>query len=127
VGLSVSYYFLLTPYLLLFVGTLSATGCALIACIYVTKDYRTRWYFSFNTQHLSRDELDVAFSKNMVIVAQFVQDRRRSNVSARAADHALIMSTVLQEHMAEFDQLAPPTSYLAARRRLMTQAQSLKL
>jgi hypothetical protein len=99
----------------------------LIAGLNVSQDYRKRWTYSYHTRHLGESELGLALSRNMEVVAVFVQDIRNQKVSARRADEALIMATVLEEHLSVLTGADVPRSYLKRRKRLWNQAAKMDL
>ncbi len=91
-------------------------------CLRTTRDYRKRRVFSDATAHLTREELTAAYTANMRLVAEYLQLRPRPKGSLRQAEHALIMATVLREHIVAQDGLWPAPRYLLSRRELWSVA-----
>ncbi len=93
----------------------------------VTQDYRKRKRFSDATRHMSRDALEAGLAANMWVVAAYVQRRPKGALAARQAEAALVMATVLREHIAAIDNLYPGPRYLKSRRAVLREAKAMHL
>ena len=91
-------------------------------CLRITRDYRKRRAFGEATAHLGLDDLKAGYLTNMQIVAGYLQDRPRPAGSLRRAEAALIMATVLREHIVAKEGLWPVPRYLRSRRELWRMA-----
>ncbi len=101
---------------------LPLTLAVLWYCLRITRDYRRRKAFSDATAHLDLEDLKVGYLTNMQIVASYLQDRPRAEGSLRRAEAALIMATVLREHIVAREGLWPVPQYLRSRRELWRMA-----
>ena len=117
------------PFVVLFlfwsVGGLWGLGFGgVFYCLRITRDHRLRHHYSAATAHLDRADLVAGYRVNMAIVADYLQNKPRPLWSARKADAALIMATVLREHIAAQDGLFPAPTYLQSRRELWRKART---
>ncbi len=100
--------------------------CILFVCLSITQDWRLRAYFARGTAGLSEEQLEVAYVRNLAVVASYLEGRPRVRASSRSADRSLIMCTVLQEHLARVRGEPLPRSYLRARKMCLRAAQQFE-
>lgn len=91
----------------------------------VTRDYRKRKRFSDATRHLTQDELGVGLATNVAIVAAFVQGKTTDAHASKRAEAALVMATVLKEHLAAKANVFPGPRYLKSRRAVLRAAKRI--
>lgn len=115
---------------------LAMTPGLLWYALVVTLDRPARVVLSGATRHLTLPECEAALAKNLRIIARFLRSIRRSHPFERRftrnrrrflagrAHRALVMATVLAEHIAAY-QGKPPPRYLRNRRRLWREAAKL--
>ena len=92
--------------------------------LWITRDYRLRKRFSDATAHLGHDDLVAGYRINMTIIADYLHNRPRPRGSLKRANAALIMATVLREHIVAHDGLFPAPRYLQSRRELWRMARN---
>ncbi len=94
-------------------------------CLRITRDYRLRRRFSDATAHLDLADLKAGYATNIKIVAGYLQNRPRPKGSLRRAEAALIMATVLREHIVAKEGLLPAPTHLRSRRELWRRAKRM--
>ncbi|SEW46145.1 hypothetical protein SAMN04488515_3454 [Cognatiyoonia koreensis] len=103
-------------------------------CFWTTQDYRLRYRFSKATAHLTAEDLHLGRQRNIDVLVAYYQScataklldtrvvKAERQVHFRRAKAALVMVTVLDEHIAASAKVAAPLSYLYARRQIILEA-----
>ena len=117
--------FLKTPQLAYAVLGSGSLLCAVIYAVRISRDWRKRRVYFDRTMHLSAEDVDVAFQRNLEVVAAYANVRPGKKPALRTAENAMVMTTVLAEHRARLSGQVPPHSYLKARRATLQQARMI--
>lgn len=94
-------------------------------CLIVTMDRPKRARFYEATRRLTEKELVVAQDKNLRVFAEYKRTRGPSQPPLWAASEALMMATVLEEHLARVRNLPAPRSYRRSRKAQVKRALAL--
>lgn len=94
----------------------------LIYGLVVTQDYRKRKRFSDATAHMILEDLQSGLAANMWVISTYLKRKPKSAVARQQAEAALVMATVLREHIAVKMNVSPGPRYLKARRAVLREA-----
>lgn len=119
-GVSITYILLVSLW------TTYAGLFATYTCIGITRDWRQRAFYAQRTADLTETQLEIAYIRNLAIVASFVQKRPMMQRNGQSADRSLIMCTVLQEHLARVRGEPLPRSYLRERKMCLRAAKKFE-
>ena len=97
----------------------------LLYSLMTTRDWQARKFYADHVGHLTKADATAALARNMKILAHFIQ-KMPPVPNYKAADHALIMATVLVAVL-DRQNAKRPSTYLASRRRLWNQAKRMTL
>ncbi|WP_373028146.1 hypothetical protein [Sulfitobacter sp.] len=91
-------------------------------CLATSRDYRRRCRFSGATRDLELSDLEDALCRNMLVISTFLHGPRKPGLEARKAESALVMATVLREHIARKNEHRSLPRYLKVRRTVWNEA-----
>ena len=94
-------------------------------CMFASKDWRKRAYYSEKTAHLDEAELLLAQHRNLIVIEAYWRPSGGVKPAFWMAENSLVMATVLEEHLLRARGMPLPHSYSKARRKMMRQSFAL--
>lgn len=105
-------------------SVLFAALSLLLICFQISKDHRKRKRFWIATQSLEKAELYTQFHRCIHLIALFYSSPRRERPNSNTAENALVLATVLLEHIEHQSGRNQFPGYLSVRRRLIAVAKA---
>ncbi|MEP3347321.1 MAG: hypothetical protein ABJN34_07270 [Litoreibacter sp.] len=105
-------------------GSVPPSLALLYFCVRITRDYGLRRRLFDATADLPPDELHAQFRRAMWIVGLYAAKPVWPVLPQRVAENALVLATVLREHIHHHAGAPLPSSYLSQRRLLIREAKA---